>query len=155
MVGLFYPQWSYWIRQSQSDKTVFALRRSPKERRRRLRKLLACCCCACWRMDGMEAGKGADYVIVLAAACRNPTFWNYYALGLGVGRFLRNRNSDSLVVLFRKWIDSFAGIAVHNSYSWVIWSPLIRMCCLWDLRRTRWVMYLIRLLLFLIILYYY
>ena len=28
MIGLFYAQWSYWIRQSQSDKTVFALGRS-------------------------------------------------------------------------------------------------------------------------------
>ena len=26
LIGLFYSQWSYWIRQSQSDKTVFALR---------------------------------------------------------------------------------------------------------------------------------
>ena len=31
MIGLFDSQWSYWIRLSQSDKTVFALRRSPKE----------------------------------------------------------------------------------------------------------------------------
>ena len=28
MIGLFYSSWSYWIRQSQSDKTVFALGRS-------------------------------------------------------------------------------------------------------------------------------
>ena len=29
MTGLFYSWWSYWIRQSQSDKTVFVLGRSP------------------------------------------------------------------------------------------------------------------------------
>ena len=29
MMGLFHSYRSYWIRQSQSDKTVFALRRSP------------------------------------------------------------------------------------------------------------------------------
>ena len=29
MIGLLYSKWSYWIRQSQSVKTVFALRRSP------------------------------------------------------------------------------------------------------------------------------
>ena len=29
MIGLFYSLWSYWIKQSQSDKTVFALGRSP------------------------------------------------------------------------------------------------------------------------------
>ena len=29
MIGLLYSYWSYWMRQSQSDKTVFALRRSP------------------------------------------------------------------------------------------------------------------------------
>ena len=28
MIGLFCSKWSYWIRQSQSDKTVFASRRS-------------------------------------------------------------------------------------------------------------------------------
>ena len=29
VIGLFYFWWSYWISQSQSDKTVFALGRSP------------------------------------------------------------------------------------------------------------------------------
>ena len=29
MIGLFHSLWSYWIRQSQSDKTVFAFGRSP------------------------------------------------------------------------------------------------------------------------------
>ena len=44
MIGLFYSYWSYWIRQSQSDKTVFALGRSPSvmsaenSRRRECRK---------------------------------------------------------------------------------------------------------------------
>ena len=30
-IGLFYSYWSFWIRQSQSDKTVSALRRSPTD----------------------------------------------------------------------------------------------------------------------------
>ena len=29
MIGLFYSWWSYWRRQSQSDKTVYGLQRSP------------------------------------------------------------------------------------------------------------------------------
>ena len=31
MIGLFHSQWYYWTRQSQSDKTVFPLRRSPTD----------------------------------------------------------------------------------------------------------------------------
>ena len=76
MIGLFYAQWSYWIRQSQSDKTVFALRRFPLVRRRSTVQLkvdslqrLACACeiittAAKGFMSRLTSGKGVEELSV-------------------------------------------------------------------------------------------
>ena len=111
IIGLFHSWWSYWIRQSPSDKTVFALGRSPRGRREGWRKRTLSF--PCWPLSPNPSfePRFAPFTYfhadLFASCCLSQSvvyFYNVFSLGIHAAHI---------------WIYSFAFLATKSAWGYL------------------------------------